>query len=87
MTIHSLDLKTGKRTTQEWTAEELAAHQANAPTVLELWEREMSESDGILPRYAEDIIDVLSPDQLAALPMETKAKYDEKKTKRANKPV
>lgn len=56
------------------------------PSPIEVWEKEMEISDKLLPRYIEDVIDILSPEQLSALAPETKLKYDEKKSKRAAKP-
>jgi len=50
------------------------------------WLEEMADSDQALPRYVEDIIDVLTPVQQAALPLETKTRYDVKKTKRGQRP-
>lgn len=84
--ITEINLKTGKRTTRDWTEEEKAAHEAAMPTVFDLWLAEMQESDSLLPRYAEDIIDALPQASREALAPETFRKYNDKKNKRAGKP-
>jgi len=50
------------------------------------WQGKMSKTDD-LPRWAEDIIDVLTATQKTALSKKTKDKYENKKLIRAEKPV
>ena len=75
----------------EMTAEEIiqikadrAAYLAALPT--ELWKKQISETDAKLPRFAEDLIDVLTEDQRTAIAPATLAVYEDKKQLRAKKP-
>lgn len=52
----------------------------------ETWQYRMRKTDAVLPRYAEDIIDVLTADQFQALPQFIKDAHTQKKTLRAQKP-
>ena len=53
---------------------------------LKHWKRQMSRTDAGLPRFAEDIIDVLTDTQRAALPSDLRARHTTKKTLRSGKP-
>lgn len=50
------------------------------------WERAMAETDAKLPRYVEDIYDVLTPEQKAALPRILRENIADKKRIRLEKP-
>ena len=63
----------------------LSDHEAELPMLQ--WYGRMKETDNILPRYAEDIIDVLSKEQKAQLAPEIIAAYNLKKTLRNERPV
>ena len=65
-------------------ADEWNANEAAAP--LEDWQRQMAQSDAVLPRWAEDIIDALEPAAAARLSAETKARAANKKTLRGQRP-
>lgn len=58
----------------------------NSGKDLRKWQAEYDDIDRQLPDRLEDIIDVLTPQQRAALPIGTKNLYDMKKTKRGEKP-
>lgn len=51
------------------------------------WEASMKESDNILPKYVEDIIDVLTQTQRNLMAKDTLDKYNNKKILRSKKPV
>ena len=69
------------------TTQERAERQTEeAQHSMNKWKKEMKESDKSLPRYVEDIIDVLTVDQKAALASETVTAYNNKKTKRTQRP-
>jgi len=50
------------------------------------WQAEYDDIDNQLPNHFENIIDVLTPQQRAQLPLETKNLYDMKKETRGRKP-
>lgn len=62
----------------------LDAHAAEKP--MKDWERKMDETDIKLPRYAEDIIDAMPKAQQDKLSAKTLEAYNEKKTRRSEKP-
>ena len=86
MSVTEINMETGKKTVREYTQEELAAQAAYAPSALDIWKREMTTTDVLLPRYAEDIIDVLTPEQRSSLPAATLNNYNTKKSKRLERP-
>jgi len=71
------------------TPEEVSVRDAKALDHAEnidlwLWEREMAKTDPEMPRIIEDILDKIGID---GLPQETIDVYNNKKAKRAEKPV
>jgi hypothetical protein len=68
-------------------AEYQAILEANKPipTAMEIWEKEIAEYDNTMPRPMEDHIELAHNGQVGN--PYGQAKYDQKKLKRANKPV
>ena len=50
------------------------------------WKQKMAESDLIIPRYIEDLIDVLTDEQKGRISSELKSLYENKKLARAEDP-
>lgn len=73
------------------TADELTARRAEeaayeAVKDMMEWKREISETDSVIPRYVEDIIDALPKATRDKINQETLAKYNKKKEVRNRKP-
>lgn len=72
---------------QEWLANGNTPDPADVPTPAAEWQDQITATDADLPRYAEDIIDVLTDDQRKALASTTLAAYQLKKKIRSEKPT
>ncbi len=80
-----------KQVERDLTPEELSQNVTDeenqiAAKPMKEWLAQMNSTDG-LSRVLEDVIDVLTVDQINALAPETKAKYNNKKTIRSQKPI
>lgn len=73
-------------TNKEIKAQKLVDDEWAAGAEMRQWKDDIAVTDVGMPRYVEDIIDVLTEEQRAALPEETLEKYSHKKTLRASKP-
>lgn len=74
------------------TQDEIDAREAEAAAVLKErplheWKQQMAKTDEKMPRYLEDVIDVLTSEQKQALVQETLTRYTEKKQLRSKKPT
>ena len=84
---HNIDGKKIKFSAAEEIAEDAReAKRADGLAHAE-WKRKISGTDRRIPRWAEDLFDVLTDAQKAALAPETRAKIDHKKTVRAAEPA
>ena len=63
-----------------WTAE----YEAYLPA--KQWEEDMADSDAILPRWAEDMLDAMNASDFANVDQMTKDKLTAKKNMRSQKP-
>jgi len=86
--IHLVNVKTGEKTTREWTAKELSDMQAartrDMLPPLEQWKINMAEYDNDMPRYIEEHIKN-HHGGITGDPY-TQTRYDEKTALRAQKP-
>jgi len=76
--LNDLELVDEALTNEQWTAKILD----EIP-----WEQKMLESDAILPRWAEDMLDAMNASDFANVDQVTKDKLTAKKNMRSQKPA
>jgi len=74
--------------TVDAVAKTITTHEpeALAANNMKLWERDMTELDGGLPRYAEDIITAMNPVDRASISQTTRDKLTAKELRRSQRP-